>query len=218
MKKILIAFSLILVLFLGGCKSQVETVDIPEPPEVPQENLIDKNTTEAEKPAESHAIEDPEEISRMISIVLPLLEDAYDCDLLYSGNVSVDETAEPETVDGQKKYHYVDSDYSSLGQIESLWKSTFVGDSKATDYYTKMIDDHLYLSINGELYIKEHGELPPMTMGEWNTDTIVIKEATEDTIVAQMETTLVGQPNGTKDLTVKNIDGNWLLTDSYFLD
>lgn len=218
MKTKLLLTVLCFMLVLSSCKSRVDSTKSSNPEETADEtHLIPEESSKPE--TSEHTINDPEQISETITVVSKLLDKAKTCDLVYTGAVGVNEDAPTQTTDGTDNYYYVDSEYNSITAIEKLWISTFVSDGKARECYDKMLDDKLYMSFNGELYIKEHSaDLAPMTMGEWEIETIAIKAVENDTIIVEMQTKLVGEEHGVQELTLQKIDDNWLLTDSYFLD
>lgn len=170
-----------------------------------------------EEPAQEHNIKDSEEISKTISRVITLINNAKECNNIYTGNLTVNKDLPSQYADGEAEYFYLE-DYNAINEIDALWKDTFTSTSKGRAFYDKIGERMQFVSFNGELHMKTGEDIPPMTMGEWDTNSIVIKEVEQSKALIEMNATLEGSSLGVKTLELEKQGGKWLLNDSYFLD
>jgi len=104
----------------------------------------------------------------------------------------------------------------SVQDVKDYFYGTFTED--AADRLLESIFNEryeLYKDIDGELYVNGDIGTVGIMRWDWNRESMKIVESSEDTIIAEMRTTFRDEDSGVKWLTIRNIDGKWLMDSSF---
>lgn len=104
----------------------------------------------------------------------------------------------------------------SVQDIKDFFYGTFTGDA-ADRLLVAMFNERyeLYKDIDDALYINGDIGTVGITRWEWVRESMKIVESSPDMIIAEMQTQFLDEGRGVKWLTIRNVNGKWLMDSSF---
>ena len=220
-KKMLLLLAACLLLVLSSCARRESGAQSPATPSTGEEQAEDSQEGSAQKEDdfEQGLIKDPELLQSATGIVTEALERAALAGEIYRGLLAWNEVMPSTIVEGQEYRLVTDERFASFSDIQEHLDKTFIAGGKAADRFAEMTDAHLYMSVNGELYLNTTALEParaPLLMGSWEMQGMQLLEMSDARIVVRMPTKRMNNADGEKELTLVYQNDSWLLDDSYF--